>query len=59
MRDKAYLAWSLLVLALSYLIPYSLLRNCRSLNLYLFWLLLTLVHFAVTLAYLRGSPWRS
>lgn len=60
MRDKAYLLWGLLVMALSYSIPYWLLRDCRSLNLYLFWLVLTLVHFAVTLAYLRGDPlWKS
>ncbi len=60
MRDKAYLAWSLLVLTLSYMVPYLVLRECRDLSLYAFWLALTLVHFAVTLIYLRGDvSWRS
>ncbi len=60
MRDGLYLAWSLLVLALSYIVPFTLLRECRSLILYAFWLGLTLVHFAVTLLYLRGAEgWRS
>ncbi len=60
MKDKAYLVWSLLVLALSYTVPYLILRECRDLSLYAFWLVLTLIHFAVTLIYLKGGvPWRS
>ncbi len=60
MRDKAYLVWSLLVLTLSYTVPYLALRECRDLSLYAFWLVLTLVHFTVTLIYLRGdASWRS
>lgn len=49
---KAYLAWSAAVLALAYLVPYLLLRG--ALNLYLFWGLLTLAHYLVTSAYVRG-----
>ncbi len=60
MRDRAYLLWSLLVLVLSYTVPYTVLRECRDLSLYVFWLVLTLVHFTVTLVYLRGeASWRS
>ncbi len=60
MRDKAYLMWSMLVLALSYTVSYLVLRECRDLSLYAFWLVLTLVHFAVTLIYLRGNvTWKS
>ncbi len=59
-RDRIYLAWGLIVLMLSYAVPYSVLRECRTLLLYFFWLGLTLVHFAVSLAYLRRwRTWRS
>ncbi len=49
---KAYLAWSAAVLALAYVVPYAFLRG--ALNLYLFWALLTLAHYVVTAAYVKG-----
>ncbi len=50
---KTYLAWSAIVLASAYLVPYlSLVRG--ALQLYLFWGLLTLIHYLVTTAYVRG-----
>jgi hypothetical protein len=50
---KAYLTWSAIVLSLAYLVPYlSIVRG--ALNLYLFWGILTLIHYLVTVAYVRG-----
>ncbi len=50
---KTYLAWSAAVLASAYLVPYlSLVRG--ALQLYIFWGLLTLAHYLVTVAYVRG-----
>ncbi len=53
-KDQTYLIWGFLVLALSYSVPYFLLKDCRSLILYAFWLVLTIIHFTISLAYLRG-----
>ncbi len=56
-RDQAYLIWSIIILALSYYVPYFLLKDCRTLALYAFWLTLTVVHFAASLSYLRGREY--
>ena len=54
--DRVYLIWGVIVIALSYSVPYFLLRECRTPLLYLFWLALTVLHFAASLIYLRR--WR-
>ncbi len=56
--DRLYILWGLIVLALSYTIPYLVLRDCKSLLLYLFWLILTVAHLIVSLTYIgRWREW--
>ncbi|RLG76213.1 MAG: hypothetical protein DRO23_01660 [Thermoprotei archaeon] len=49
----AYIAWSLLVIALIYIIPYVLLKNAMDLSLYVFWLLASMIHMLITIAYVK------
>ena len=52
-RKLLYLAWSLLVLALAYVIPYTLLAGVEGMELYCFWLGLAVIHIIVSYAYVR------
>jgi len=52
-RKLLYLAWSLLVLALAYVIPYTLLAGVKGMELYAFWALLAVTHIIVSYAYVR------
>lgn len=51
--DLAYIAWSLLIIALIYVIPYVLLKNAMDLSLYIFWLLTSMIHMMVTITYVK------
>jgi len=51
--DIAYIAWSLLIIALIYIIPYVLLKNAMDLSLYVFWLLTSMIHTLITIAYVK------
>ncbi len=45
----------LLILLLSYLVPFTLLKDSRDLTLYTFWLFLVIASFITSLIYLRGE----
>ncbi len=47
-----YALWTILVILLAYIVPYTLLHSVRDFSLYLFWTILALIHFTVTLAYI-------
>lgn len=51
--EIAYIVWSLLVIALVYVIPYALLKNAMDLSLYVFWLLTSIIHMLITIAYVK------
>ncbi len=53
----AYVLWTIIVLLLAYIVPYTILHSVRDFTLYLFWTILALIHFAVTLAYISRKGW--
>ncbi len=54
MRSRTFLVWFLAVMVVNYLVPYLILKEITNLGLYLFWVILTLIHFVVSLNYLKG-----
>ncbi|RLG79915.1 MAG: hypothetical protein DRO40_12005 [Thermoprotei archaeon] len=57
---RAFVAISILLVLLAYIVPYIILYNINNLGLYVFWLLLTTVEVILALAYLTkgGRGWR-
>ncbi len=47
-----YTLWTIIIILLAYLVPYTVLRSVRDFTLYLFWSILTILHFTVTVAYI-------
>ena len=52
-----YALWSIIVIVLAYIVPYTLLHSVRDFTLYLFWTLLAIIHFTVTIAYISKRWW--
>ncbi len=52
-RKLPYIAWSLLVLTLAYVVPYTLLAGVKGMELYCFWLALAVIHIIVSYVYVR------
>jgi len=53
MGALVYVLWSIIAIVLAYIIPYTMLHNVTDWSLYLFWLLLAIVHYIVTLAHVE------
>lgn len=53
MGTQLYVLWSIIVIVLAYIIPYTMLHSVADWSLYLFWLLLAVVHYIVTLTYVE------
>lgn len=52
-HDLAYAIWSILIVLIAYIIPYSLLRTIRDLSLFAFWASIAALHTVVTVIYLE------
>ncbi len=46
-----YALWSIMVIILAYIVPYTLLHSVHDF-IYLFWTILAVIHFTVTIAYI-------
>lgn len=47
-----YALWSIIVIILAYFTPYTLLQSVHDFTLYMFWALLAVIHFTVTIIYM-------
>lgn len=53
MGTLIYVLWSIIAIVLAYIIPYTMLHNVTNWGLYLFWLLLAIIHYIITLAHVE------
>ena len=50
-----YIVWSLAVILMAYVLPYTVFSLVTDLSLYLFWAVLAVIHLIVSYAYIRLS----
>jgi len=51
---KTYAIASLLLVLIAYIIPYTILYNARGFELLLFWFLVVVIEFLLSIAYLKS-----
>ncbi len=50
-----YTVWSLAVILLAYVLPYTVFAQVTNLSLYLFWAVLAIIHLIVSYTYIKLS----